>query len=709
MNTSANHSTLQADLTDAIELEERIKAYRRGSIEEERFKHFRLTRGVYGQRQLGVHMFRTKLPLGRITSAQLAMMATLSDRYATGNLHLTTRQNIQFHYVKLESTPAIWEALASVGVNAREACGNTVRNITASPFAGIDPEEPFDVSPYALAIYNHFLRNPVCQEMGRKVKMAFSSSVRDTAYGYFHDFGFIPLIQDGIHGFKVVIGGGLGAQAIVAETAFDYLPADQIISFTEAAVRVFDRLGEREKRYKARMKYLVQKLGKDAFLELIQQEMIAVSPVIQPIDTQSWKPAGGPEWTGTSTSGFPSDPAYETWLQTNVYQQKNNNRKAVGIKIRLGDLSSEKALLLAQLIPAYAADDVRITVTQDLLLREVHADALPSLFHDLRSIGLADPGFNTILDVTACPGTDTCNLGVTNSTAISHEIEAHLARRFPLLVTNRDIQIKISGCMNSCGQHMAAQIGLHGSSIKVGERIVPAMQLVLGGGLDPSGVNYIGEKVIKLPTKRILRAFDLILDDYLNHREAVESFNQYYYRTGKKHFYYLLRELAEMDSLTEEEFRDWGQPAEYVQAIGVGECAGAALDVIGSIFGDAEQRLTKAVEALEEGYWAGAIYYSYNALVITAKAMLLAKDQHCNTHAGIIEDFQEHYGLTVPFVHYGDFTVLAGAISNEEPTESFALRHYETARAFLHDAHALRQQQLQGHKDQLVITEYYKA
>lgn len=709
MNTSTKNQALQADLSDATELAERISAYQRGSIEEERFKHFRLTRGVYGQRQQGVHMFRTKLPLGRITVAQLRMMAILSNNYATGNLHLTTRQNIQFHYVKLENTPAIWEALASVGVNAREACGNTVRNITASPFAGIDPEEPFDVGPYAMATYHHFLRNPVCQEMGRKVKMAFSSSARDTAYSYFHDFGFIPLIRDGKRGFKVVIGGGLGAQSIVAETAFDFLPADQILAFTEAAVRVFDRLGEREKRYKARMKYLVQKLGKDAFLDLVRQEMIAVSPQVIPVDSDSWTAAKGPAWEENNPSGTIAEPDYNLWLRTNVYDQKNSDRKAVGIKIRLGDLPSGKALALADLIPDHAADDIRITVQQGLLLREVHPNALPHLYQALKSIDLADPGFNTILDITACPGTDTCNLGVTNSTAVSHEIESYLAQKHPQLAENKDIQIKISGCMNSCGQHMAAQIGLHGSSIKVNDRIVPAMQLVLGGGLDPDGDAFIGEKVIKLPTKRILRAFDLILGDYTSHREEKESFNHYYYRTGKKHFYHLLKELADTDDLSEEEFRDWGQPAEYVQAIGVGECAGAALDVIGSIFGDAEQRLLKASETLEEEYWAGAIYYSYNALVITAKALLLAKDIHCNTHAGIIEDFQTHYGSESPFAEYGNFTDLAGAISNEEPSETFAVRQYETARAFLHDACTLRQKQLKGNKDHLVITEHYKA
>ncbi|MEM9721830.1 MAG: nitrite/sulfite reductase, partial [Bacteroidota bacterium] len=254
---------------DIEELRRNIEAFELGKMDEEKFKAYRLTRGVYGQRQAGVQMFRTKIPFGRLNTRQLGRLAEVSDRFSTGNLHLTTRQNIQMHHVKLADSPAVWEALAEVEVTAREACGNTVRNITASAIAGIDPEEPYDVSPYVEATYQHFLRNPICQDMGRKIKIAFSSSEQDSAFAYFHDFGFIPRIQDEVKGFKVLLAGGLGAQSMIAHTVSEFMPADQIMSFMEAAIRVFDRYGERSKRFKARMKFLVKKMGLDAFLDLV--------------------------------------------------------------------------------------------------------------------------------------------------------------------------------------------------------------------------------------------------------------------------------------------------------------------------------------------------------------------------------------------------------------------------------------------------------
>jgi len=243
-----------ADQKDIQELETRIQNFRLGKEDEERFKLYRLTRGVYGQRQLGVQMFRIKIPYGKILPFQFEVIADLADKYGSSNLHLTTRQDIQLHYVKLEHSAEVWKGLTSNGLTGREACGNTVRNITASPTAGVDPDEPFDITPYAHAAAFYFLRNPICQEMGRKIKPSFSSSDKDTAFSYFHDFGFVPKIKDGVKGFKVLVGGGLGAQAITAPTAFEFLSADKIIPFMEASLRVFDRYGERTKRQKARMR-----------------------------------------------------------------------------------------------------------------------------------------------------------------------------------------------------------------------------------------------------------------------------------------------------------------------------------------------------------------------------------------------------------------------------------------------------------------------
>jgi sulfite reductase (ferredoxin) len=254
---------------DIIDLERKIRAFREGKIHDEKFRSLRLARGVYGQRQPGVQMVRIKLPFGKVTFKQLLKIADISDEYGSGNLHLTTRQDIQIHYVSLDRTPQLWAELERDDITLREACGNTVRNVTSSPTSGIDPKEPFDVSPYAQATFQYFLRNPICQEMGRKFKISFSSSDEDTAFSYIHDLGFIPkLNENGERGFKVMLGGGLGAQPLLASPVEDFLPEDQLIPYTEAIIRVFDRYGERNNRNKARLKYLIQKIGLEEVLRL---------------------------------------------------------------------------------------------------------------------------------------------------------------------------------------------------------------------------------------------------------------------------------------------------------------------------------------------------------------------------------------------------------------------------------------------------------
>ncbi|MEL6925057.1 MAG: nitrite/sulfite reductase, partial [Bacteroidota bacterium] len=603
---------------------------RSGEMHEERFKHYRLTRGVYGQRQLGVHMFRTKIPFGKLTTAQLVRLADVSEEFTNGNLHLTTRQNVQMHYVKLKDTPAIWTRLGEVGVTAREACGNTVRNLTGSANAGIDPDELFDVSPYVQAVYEYFLRNPICQDMGRKIKPAFSSSDKDSAYTYFHDFGFIPRVQevDGTaqRGFKVVVAGGLGAQSMVAQTAFEFLAEDQIIPFMEAAIRVFDRYGEREKRFKARMKFLVKKIGLEAFLELVETERKAIKNKSVAIDRNAVTiPEPPAQKTVPTQQAYDAD-RYQQWLATNVFEQKQKGWYAIQVKVNLGDIMAPEARKFAQLVSDYAADDIRITVNQGFLIKFIRKEYLPHLFNELTKIGLGASGFNTIADITACPGTVTCNLAVTNSTSIADKLEEVIREEYPHFINEHDMKIKISGCMNACGQHMAADIGLHGSSIKKKPLVIPAMQIVLGGGVNAEGNGLVAERVIKLPTKRIPDALRLLLDDFDNHGEQGEYYNVYFQRQGKMYFYNLLKHLGNLDTLADDELIDWGEAQNYVQAIGVGECAGVAFDVVGTIINDAREKIELSQAALEEGLLADSIYHSYSAMVIGAKALLLSAD-----------------------------------------------------------------------------------
>ncbi|MEM9824034.1 MAG: nitrite reductase [Bacteroidota bacterium] len=698
---------------DVIELQQKIKAFKTGKMQEERFKHYRLTRGVYGQRQLGVHMFRTKIPYGKLTSEQLIRLADVSEKYTNGNLHLTTRQNIQYHYVKLDDSPAIWTELAELGVTAREACGNTVRNITASARAGIDPSEPFDVSPYVEATFQYFLRNPICQEMGRKIKIAFSSSDVDSAYTYFHDFGFIPKLkqQNGetIRGFKVVLAGGLGAQSMLAQTAYEFLPTDQIIPFMEATIRVFDRHGEREKRYKARMKFLLKQLGLDAFLKLIEQERKAIKYQSVPIDAKEVLPDIPPQ-TDLETSNFlQANEGYQRWLATNVFEQKQKGYYAVQVRVPRGDIHAERARLFARLVREYAANDIRITVNQGFLLRFIPWEVLPLLYQGLAGLDLARPGFDSIADVTSCPGTDTCNLGVTNSTGLAAQLEEVIAEEYPALIEEANLHIKISGCMNACGQHMAANIGFHGSSIKKKPLVIPAMQIVLGGGVDPNGTGQIADKVIKLPTKRIPDALRIILNDYEEHGAEQDYFNQYYRQQGKKYFYGLLKSLADVSTLEGNDFFDWGQDAAYQQAIGVGECAGVAFDVVGTIINDAREKIDLAEASIVGEAYADSIYHSYGAFIVGAKALLLSKDVKCNTHKGIINDFAEHYSDFNALGLEQDFDKTVLQIKQKEPSAPFAISYAGQAAKFVEKVILLREQQLQGGADKTIIDSYYKA
>ena len=706
-----NREIKKADLIDIRELESRIQRFRTGLEDEEKFKLYRLTRGVYGQRQLGVQMFRIKIPFGKITSDQLVRIADVSDKYATGNLHLTTRQDIQLHYVKLDDSPSVWADLAEKNITAREACGNTVRNVTASAEAGIDPEEPFDVAPYASAVAYYFMRNPICQEMGRKIKPAFSSSEKDSALTFMHDFGFIPKIQNGQRGFKVVVGGGLGAQAMFAITAYEFLHEDQLIPFMEAALRIFDRYGEREKRHKARMKFLIKKLGIERFLELVEAERKSLPYQTFPIEISD-------EWNSKPPQNFEPEitkvedkKKYAQWLKTNTFEQKQKGYFGAYIKILLGDLSSEKARYLAKIVRRYAEDDIRLTINQNILLRHVHKSHLPELFTILDGFGFAEAGYNSIADITACPGTDTCNLAVTNSTGLTKVLEDMLHTEYNDLIEQDHIKIKISGCMNACGQHMIGNIGFHGSSIKKNDQVIPAMQVVLGGGVDPSGKSYIADKIIKLPTKRIPDCVRVLLDHFEEHKTEGEYFNHFYTRLGgRKYFYNLLKTLADVSDAGETILMDWGEDHLYNQAIGVGECAGVILDVIGTIIHDAKEKLEKGLQSFSDNDPAAAIYYAYSTFVVGAKALLLSHDIKCNTHTKIIADFQEQIQneniISLPY----RFSDMVLSINTNEPSEHFAQIYVNEAKDFL--ATIIENRNAQNSRtssEKEVITSYYNA
>lgn len=685
---------------DIVELEKKIRLFHEGKIDPEKFRSLRLARGVYGQRQPGVQMVRIKVPYGKLNAAQLRRIADLSDEFSTGNIHLTTRQDVQLHFVSLDRTPELWALLEENELTMREACGNTVRNVTASATAGIDPGEPFDVTPYADALFRYFLRHPVGQDMGRKIKIAFSSSETDSAFTFIHDIGFIPRVEilDGkiVRGFKVVFAGGLGAQPFIAQTAHEFLPADSIIPFTEALLRVFDRYGERNNRHKARLKYLVAKTGAAELLRLTAAEWQSLGQQKIAIDGDAvFSPAEKRQehFTAFRVSDRPD---FNEWKKANVFAQKQQGWFGVYVKVPQGNISAENARHIARIAERYAYD-MRITIGQSLLLRFVPGEALSALFSELKSIGFAEAGAESLADIVSCPGTDTCNLGISNSTGVSAALEQVIREEFPQLVAEKNLRIRISGCMNSCGQHGLAHIGFHGSSVKTGDAVAPALQLLLGGGATGNGEGRIAEKIIKFPSRRAPAVLRTLLSDFLAQAGKSESFHAYYDRQGRNYFYTLIRPFAELSQISDAELIDWNQQERFETAIGVGECAGVKIDLVSTLLFEAEEALLAAGENLQEGRWGDSIYKSYNTFVHTAKALLLDKNVLVNTQHGIITGFGAHYD-TGAFTGDADFSKTVLQISERKPESGFAREYFGKAKFFLEQAGAYRKTAQTGQK-----------
>ncbi|WP_433815038.1 HEPN domain-containing protein [Flavobacterium johnsoniae] len=678
---------------EIIELEKKIHLFRGGKIDDERFRSLRLARGIYGQRQEGVQMIRIKLPYGKVTSEQLVRITQVSDEYSTGRLHITTRQDIQIHYVSLDRTPELWADLAKDDITLREACGNTVRNITGSELAGVDVNEPFDVSPYAHGLFQYLLRNPICQEMGRKFKISFSSSDEDTALSYLHDLGFIPKIKDGQKGFKIMFGGGLGSQPAHAELLSEFVPVNEIIPTAEGIIRIFDRYGERAKRMKARMKFLIKEMGRDVFLDLVEQEKKAIAFETYEIDTTAFDGPIPEPLLEVPQVTIEDTKAYEAWKNSNVIKQKQDGYYAIGIKVLLGDFYTDKARLLAALIKNYAANELRFSLRQNIVIRHVKEENLPFFYQELAKLDFVQLGYNSVGDITACPGTDTCNLGIASSTGIAEELERVLSAEYPQYLNNREIEIKISGCMNACGQHNMSAIGFQGMSINSGKLVAPALQVLLGGGRLGNGAGRFADKVIKVPSRRGPDALRTILNDF-DANGSGQKFLDYYDTKGEKYFYEILKPFADVTNLTEADFVDWGNADNYVKAVGVGECAGVVIDLVATLLFEAKEKLILAQESFDEKKWSDAIYHAYAGFVNGAKALLLAENQKTNHHAGIVDLFDTVFIDTNKIELNSTFKDLVYQINKNEPSEAFAKDYIAQATVFFDKIETFRAQEL---------------
>tara|TARA_R110002051_G_scaffold309500_1_gene382157 strand:+ start:10532 stop:12622 length:2091 start_codon:yes stop_codon:yes gene_type:complete len=678
---------------DIIDLANKIEMFHNGKIDEEKFRSLRLARGVYGQRQQGVQMIRIKLPYGKVSSEQLRRISDVSEEYSIGRLHITTRQDIQIHFVDLNRTPELWAELEKSDITLREACGNTVRNVTASETAGIDVDEPFDVSPYAHALFQYFLRNPISQELGRKFKVSFSSSDADTGLSYMHDLGFIAKIEDGVRGFKVMLGGGLGSQPRHADELYSFLPTDKIIPLMEGVVRVFDRYGERKSRAKARLKFLLKDLGLDGFKALLEEEQLAIPVKSFPIDAAVY-PEAQIVKVSVPNVEIKDQKTFENWKSTNLIPQKQEGYVAIGIKVLLGDFYLKGARALADLVEKYAAGEIRLTLRQNIIIPFVKEELVPFFYTELEKIGFTEAGYNKAIDITACPGTDTCNLGIASSTGIAEELEKVMKEEYPDYINNPDVVIKISGCMNACGQHNMANIGFQGMSVRTKSKLVaPALQVLLGGGNMGNGEGRFADKVVKIPSKRGPEALRLILNDFDANGNGL-SFPDYYAEKEQMYFYDILKHLTDVENLTPEDFIDWGTTEEYVQAIGVGECAGVVIDLIATLLFESEEKIENAQATLDEGKWAASIFHSYASMVNTAKALLTAENVKTNTHISIIKDFEEKFVANERISLTNGFENLILQINKNEPTSAFAAQYLNDTKQFLKKVKVFREAEL---------------
>lgn len=564
--------------SDIVEFVDTLSRFERGELSPEDFRRYRLTRGVYGQRQPSAQMLRAKVPQGILGAAALEALATVAERWGHGHANVTTRQNIQFHFVRMTDVEPAMRALHDAGVTTREACGNTIRNVTTCPFSGVLRGEAFDVGPHGEAITRFFLRSQWANDLPRKFKIALCSGPDDTVFASINDIGLIARVRDGQRGFKMFVGGGLSTTPQGAIVFREFLPEDQLLDACEAVVRVFSRLGNRENKHRARLKYVLRKLGPEPFVQALDEEFLRVRShggTALDLAAAPLAPTLSPTSPDTPAS-LTRSPAYSLWRDSNAIEQSQPGYHAVIVRLALGAITPAQLRGLAELSLRFSNGTVRTTLDQNLLVRFVPTYSLPALHTELAALGLATPGARTVSDVTACPGAETCNLAVTSSrqvaAAITDRIESDpaLARVRELA---RETVIKISGCPNSCGQHHIADIGWHGAARRFGARTAPMYQLHLGGGVDTSGARF-GRQVVKIPARRVPEAVVRLIELFAREHTEGERPASFFSRIDALSVQSLLGDLCAVDDSSPDElFLDIGEAHGFKVAIGQGECA----------------------------------------------------------------------------------------------------------------------------------------
>jgi sulfite reductase beta subunit-like hemoprotein len=558
-----------SDKKDIEEFVEKLEAFERGDLNADQFRTFRLLRGVYGQRQSDVQMFRIKIPFGLMGPEQLVAVAEVADKYSRGYGHVTTRQNIQLHFMKLSDSEASMRRLDEVGLTTREACGNSVRNVTACELAEVCAHAAFDVTPHAEAIVRHFLRHPLSSSLPRKFKIAFSGCGHDCAYGAIHDIGLVAMVKDGECGFKVYAAGGLSTTPQAAITLHEFVPAGELGRVGEALVRLFHALGNRDNKHRARMKYVLRKLGEEGFRAKYAEQRAAVDAEAM---AELKMPAAPNNRPAPPVEGPSSTPdGYLAWRSANVVDQRQDGYTAVYIRLFLGDITSHQMRALAGILGRFGDGTVRLSIDQNMLMPWVDRRSLPSLYMALREIGLSRTGVHTARDVTSCPGAESCNLAVTASRAVAGAIAERLELPDVSAAAGGKTVIKISGCPNSCGQHHIADIGWHGAAKTVSGTTYPMYQLHLGGGVDENGARF-GRQVVKVVARRVPDAVAVLLKLYEAERNTDETPAVFFRRVDPKRVVAALGDLVAAGP-EKGEARDIGEETGFEVAIGAGECA----------------------------------------------------------------------------------------------------------------------------------------
>ena len=591
-----------ADEGDIDEFVDMLGKFERGDIAPEDWRRFRLVRGTYGQRQDNVQMLRIKVPQGIVNGGQMRALANVASRYSRGFCHVTTRQNIQFHFVPLSVCEAAMRELAEEGLTTREACGNSVRNITGCPYTGTSHDEIFDVTPYAEAMTRYFLRHPLAAKLPRKFKIAFEGCAQDHALASINDLGWRARIQDGRRGFRVTVAGGTSIMPVSGYVLYDFLPVDEMLNVAEAVLRVFHRFGDYEHRQRNRLKFTVKALGWDGFRARYEEALdefkreggaqLRLAPdALRSEEAPDWTPAAAPSpesvaaMAATAVSGpgimpgsvrlQPLSDSYVRWMRSNVSRQRQNGYCHVTVRLPLGDFTAGQMRVLANLAEAYGDGTMRLTVEQNVLYRWVKTESVEPFYQRLVAAGLDAPDALRLSDVVSCPGAESCRLAVTQSRGLGRELTEHLSARPDLVDMVPSGDIKISGCPNGCGQHHIASIGFQGSVRKLGARQVPQYFVLVGGGCSDEGLAHFGKVVSKVPVHRLTDAVDRLLGLYQTQHLPEENLGAFFRRIPPATATEALKDLAQLlpNEATDQDFVDLAETQAFSPEVMDGECS----------------------------------------------------------------------------------------------------------------------------------------